>query len=479
MVNSNVEISLASINEFIRILLPEIQDKNIFADFEFTKENIILKINIDETTKKFSYENLMEKISDQHVIILKTSLLSFYEKNLPWGGLIGVRPTKVVKRLFGLGFSPEKTLELLQRIYLVSDEKSKLVVSVFQKELEFMNDKSFNIYIGIPFCPTKCKYCSFASYEIKSPVGKKFYKSFVETLLEEIKLTGEFIAEKNLRANKNSEKKIIIESIYIGGGTPSILEEKDLERILLAVRENIPQENLREFTFEAGREDTITDKKLETMKNFGVNRISLNPQTFNKKTLERMNRNFDQENFDRCYKKIRELKFIINMDLILGLPDETEKEILQTLETIKNYEIENLTIHNLALKKASTLFKDLDKKINNLDREKVEQKISEIILEKEMSPYYLYRQKNSADWGENIGYSKKGCESIFNIEMIEENQSTIGLGGGAITKKIIKGNSGEEREEIIRLVNPKDPATYIAEMKKRFEEKRKLFGEGK
>ncbi|MGL4688060.1 MAG: radical SAM protein, partial [Fusobacteriaceae bacterium] len=237
----------------------------------------------------------------------------------------------------------------------------------------------------------------------------------------------------------------------------------------------IDKSNLKEFTFEAGREDTITDRKLEIAKEYGVDRVSLNPQTFNLEILKKLNRSFNKENFDRCYNKMKELGFIINMDLILGLPDESEKEILCTLETIKDYDIENLTIHSLALKKASVLFKDLNRKVSDLNREKVEAKVKEVLKEKKMEAYYLYRQKNSADWGENIGYSKLGFESIFNVEMIEENQSTIGLGGGAITKKIIKVES--ERDNIIRVINPKEPATYIREMRERFLEKVKLFSE--
>jgi oxygen-independent coproporphyrinogen-3 oxidase len=320
--------------------------------------------------------------------------------------------------------------------------------------------------VGIPFCPTKCKYCSFASYEIGSAVGDRFYNGFVTTLLEEIELTGELIRDNEMR----------VESIYIGGGTPSTLSEEDLERVLVSLRENIPFENVREFTFEAGREDSITDKKLEIAKSFGVDRVSLNPQTFNEVTLKNLNRAFNRENFDRCYKKIKELGFIINMDLILGLPGEGEKDISATIDEIRKYDIENLTIHSLALKKASHLYKEEDLEITDLDRERVEGKIKELLIEKDMHPYYLYRQKNSANWGENVGYSKLGFESIFNIEMIEENQSTIGLGGGAITKKITREDSN--RDNVERVINPKDPATYIREMRERFNEKVKLFSKG-
>ncbi len=463
MISSNIEIAENSIKEFIRVLIPEIKDMDIEANFKNKCNDIVLELKVGDKSSIFYYENLEEKIEDQKIIFLKTSLLSLFEKKYPWGGLIGVRPTKVLKRLLISGYSYEKISEILKGLYLVSQEKIELLIAVYKKEIGILNDRAQSIYIGIPFCPTRCSYCSFASFEIGSPVGERFYKKFVITLLEEIELTGQLIRDNNCK----------IESIYIGGGTPSTLTEEDLEKILKAIDIHIDKTNLKEFTFEAGREDSITDRKLEIAKEYGVDRVSLNPQTFNLEILKKLNRNFNRENFDRCYNKMKELGFIINMDLILGLPNESEKEILYTLETIKEYDIENLTIHSLALKKASVLFKDLNRNVSELNRIKVEDKVKEVLKEKGMEPYYLYRQKNSADWGENIGYSKPGFESIFNIEMIEENQSTIGLGGGAITKKITKVDN--ERDDIIRVINPKEPATYIREMNERFLEKIKLF----
>lgn len=462
-INSNYEISENSINEFIRVLIPEATGKDINIEFADIQDKIEIKIEIENVKKEFSYINYSDRIDDQRVILLKTALLKYYEKNYPWGGLIGVRPTKVVKRLLTLNFSESEVKQILKELYLVSNEKIELLVKIFKKELEIMNSEAYSVYIGIPFCPTKCRYCSFASFEINSPVWERYYKGFVETLLEEIVLTGELIKEHNMR----------VESIYIGGGTPSTLTEEDLEKVLIAINNNIDKSNLREFTFEAGREDSITDKKLFLAKEHGVDRISLNPQTFNVETLKKINRNFNKENFDRCYREIKKLGFIINMDLILGLPDENENDIIETLETLKQYDIENLTIHSLALKKSSPLYKDKDVKVSDLSREKVELKVKELMELKALSPYYIYRQKNSADWGENVGYSKAGFESVFNVEMIEENQSTLGLGGGAITKKITRIDG--ERDEIVRIVNPKEPATYINEMRKRFEDKVELF----
>ncbi|MGL5058052.1 MAG: coproporphyrinogen dehydrogenase HemZ, partial [Fusobacteriaceae bacterium] len=407
-IKSNIEISEGSVKEFVRVLIPEAVDKNIMIHYETTAEKIVVKLEIDGKIAEYIYSNYEDKIGDQKIVLAKTSILKIYDKNYSWGGLIGVRPTKVVKRLLLLGYTEEKVIHILEEIYLVSQEKAELLLKIFLKEKTLMNREAYNIYIGIPFCPSKCRYCSFASFELGSPVGERYYAPFVETLLEEIKLTGELI-----RVNAHK-----IESIYIGGGTPSTLTEKDLERVLKAIDLYIDKSKLKEFTFEAGREDSITEKKLELAKKYGVDRVSLNPQTFKLETLENLNRKFNRENFDRCYKKIKELGFILNMDLILGLPGETEADILKTLQEVKKYDMENLTIHSLALKKASTLFKDEDGKITDLERGHIELGIKNLIAEKKLEPYYMYRQKNSAHWGENIGYSKEGFESIFNIEMI-------------------------------------------------------------
>lgn len=460
---SNYPLMENSINEFVRVLLPELMEKELHVEFSYCDDRLIVKLDIDGEERVYSFENLEERLDDQKIIALKTSLMKFMDRFLPWGGLIGVRPTKVVKRLHQLGYSYEKIKSILEELYLVTDEKAELLIKIYRKEIELMNSKATSLYIGIPFCPTKCRYCSFASFEIESPVGVRYYKGFVETLLKEVELTGKLIKDADMR----------IESIYIGGGTPSTLTEEDLEALLIAVDTHIDKTHLREFTFEAGREDSITEKKLLIAKKYGVDRVSLNPQTFNAETLEKINRKLDMENFERCFHIMKNLGFIVNMDIILGLPGEGEAEILKTLETIEGYDIENLTVHSLALKKASVLFKDMDREVTELSRNIVEERIAALLKRNQLEPYYIYRQKNSADWGENVGYAKLGFESIFNMEMIEENQNTIGIGGGAITKKITR--SENERDEIVRFVNPKEPATYIREMEERFYEKVKLF----
>lgn len=461
IINSNFQMNHRSIEEFARVMVPEALDKNLNIIVENKAENIVIKLQIDEKLESFSYPNQNGKFEDQEITMVKILLLKFYNKNYSWGGLMGVRPTKVVRRFLSLGYSYNDIYKIMQEFLLVSKEKVDLLIKVVKKELEFLDRKHINLYIGIPFCPTKCKYCSFASYEIGGGVGK-YYKDFVKTLLEEIKITGEFLKNENFK----------VSSIYIGGGTPSILTEKDLENILNSVVEYIDMSDVREFTFEAGREDTLTDKKLEIAKKYGVDRISLNPQTFKEETLRKVNRKFDRENFKKYFIKAKKLGFIVNMDIIVGLPDETTEDVLATLNELEKFDIENLTIHTLAFKRASNLFKENQERVE-LNGKLITAAIKKLVKKKNIHPYYLYRQKNIMEWGENIGYSKLGCESVFNIEMIEENQSTMGLGGGAITKIVIPEN--EYRDYIERYVNPKDPALYIKEMRERMEAKKNLF----
>jgi len=461
-IKADFEMTPGSIIEFVRVLIPEAKGKEMEIVSLSNGEVMSLKVISDGREAVFNYPNHTDRIDDQKIIMIKMALLEMYGKDYPWGGLIGVRPTKLVRRMLTLQYSYDEIKTVLQGLYKVSQVKADLLVEVVKKEMKFLNRDHINMYIGIPFCPTKCRYCSFASYEIEGPVGRNFYRGVVETLLEEIKLTGEFLAD-------NPQK---IESLYFGGGTPSVLTEEDMVRVLEAVRKHIDLTHIKEFTFEAGRVDTLNRKKLEIMKEYGVDRISLNPQTFNEDILKELNRSFDREKFDEMYAISRELGFIINMDLILGLPGEGAREIYHTLDEIEKYDMENLTIHVLALKRASKLYQEGYEK-EELNKEEFERKLNNLLSKKGLEPYYMYRQKNSIEWGENLGYAVPGTESIFNIEMIEENQSTIGLGGGAITKRIEA--LSDVIDNIDKVVNPKDPALYIREMKERLSKKFDLF----
>ena len=451
-----------TIYEFKKVLLPEEEiDILEVKTLEETKDYISLELSCGNIKKIFTLKNYTDRMVDQKTVMVKAGLLLLFDKVYPWGALVGVRPTKLIRRYLIMGYTYDEIDEILEKLYFVFPEKRKLLIEVVKKENEYLNPKGVNMYVGIPYCPTRCKYCSFASYEINSKLGN-YYDDFVKTLIEEIKLTGEMLKDKEVK----------IESLYFGGGTPSILKEKDLKNILEELYKNIDLSHLKEFTFEAGREDTLTKEKLEILKEMKVDRVSLNPQTFNEKVLRELNRNFDKKHFDEMFREIKRLGFVVNMDFIIGLPGESVEDILNTFETVKGYDIDNLTIHFLAIKNGSTLIKN-KYRITEIENQRIEDKIREVVEEKNLKPYYLYRQKNSMNWGENLGYSIEGKESIFNIEMIEENQSTIGLGGGAISKKVEMID--ETRFSIVRYINPKDPYMYICELKDRMKQKEELF----
>ena len=451
-----------TIYEFKKVLLPEEEiDILEVKTLEETKDYISLELSCGNIKKIFTLKNYTDRMVDQKTVMVKAGLLLLFDKVYPWGALVGVRPTKLIRRYLIMGYTYDEIDEILEKLYFVFPEKRKLLIEVVKKENEYLNPKGVNMYVGIPYCPTRCKYCSFASYEINSKLGN-YYDDFVKTLIEEIRLTGEMLKDKDVK----------IESLYFGGGTPSILKEKDLKNILEELYKNIDLSHLKEFTFEAGREDTLTKEKLEILKEMKVDRVSLNPQTFNEKVLRELNRNFDKKHFDEMFREIKKLGFVVNMDFIIGLPGESVEDILNTFETVKGYDIDNLTIHFLAIKNGSTLIKN-KYRITEIENQRIEDKIREVVEEKNLKPYYLYRQKNSMNWGENLGYSIEGKESIFNIEMIEENQSTIALGGGAISKKVEMID--ETRFSIVRYINPKDPYMYICELKDRMKQKEELF----
>ena len=501
MIKANIEINQNKLEEFVRVLLPENydiisenseNDVQINVNFEKDKnvENFlencgklkslennkgknveIIIVNtalIDKKNGKilkkviFSHKKINDEYFDQAQVMAKASLMELFDKKdkYKWGILIGVRPTKIVGRFLKMGLDYNEIDEILEKIYFVSDEKRKLLLDIVKCQESYLDKETIGIYIGIAFCPTKCSYCSFPAYLLRGKYAER-YDEYIGSIYHEIREIGQLTQELDLKIN----------TIYIGGGTPSILTAKEIDKLLKTVKENYNLDYLKEFTFEAGRIDTMDEEKLSIIKSYGVNKISINPQSFNEKTLKLVNRYHNREQFDNVYKIAKTLGLEINMDLILGLPRENTDDILHTMDEISKYNMENLTIHNLALKNASRLNKENYTHKDVLDYGKIYKKIENITKNKELFPYYMYRQKNSFQWGENLGYSLKGCESIYNIEMIEENKTIIGIGAGAITK-LIWFDKEKKRDNIKRLVNPKDPLVWINELQERLERKK-------
>lgn len=377
-------------------------------------------------------------------------LSEYAGKTLPWGTLTGIRPTKIAVELLEKGFTKEMTRNHFLTDYLTTKQKAQISTSVAQKELDILSklnyQNEYSLYIGIPFCPTTCLYCSFTSF----PIHK--YEAVVEDYLDAL------FKEIDFAAKHYKNRKLL--TIYIGGGTPTSLSAKQLDRLLTKLRSVYDFDSLHEITVEAGRPDSITKEKLQVIKDNGVTRISINPQTMSDSTLKLIGRAHCAKETIDAYLLAREVGFDnINMDIIVGLPGEGMEEIAYTLKQIKELKPDSLTVHSLAIKRAANLniqmehYKSLVKGSTNEMLELVDQSARELML----VPYYLYRQKNIPGNLENIGYASPGKECLYNILIMEEKQTIIALGAGASSKYVFP-----EENRIERVENVKDVSHYIS-----------------
>lgn len=382
---------------------------------------------------------------------------------LPWGTLTGIRPTKIALSRLEAGWSQEDIKSYMEENYLTSREKVDLSVEIAARELKLLEAvdyrDGYSLYIGIPFCPTTCLYCSFTSF----PIGKWLGKTgeYLKALFTEMEYTAERMKGKTL------------DTVYFGGGTPTSLPAEDIDAILYKLEELFDMAKVKEFTVEAGRPDSITEEKLLVLRKHGVTRISINPQTMNQKTLEIIGRRHTVEDIKTCVAMARRLGFDnINMDLIIGLPEEELEDVRNTMEEIKKLSPESLTVHSLAIKRAARLniFKEKygDLKITNT-QEMIDM-TARYAREMGMEPYYLYRQKNMAGNFENVGYSLPGKACIYNILIMEEMQTIIACGAGTSTKVVFPEENRKERVE-----NVKDVEQYIARIDEMLERKEKML----
>lgn len=383
-------------------------------------------------------------------------------QELPWGTLTGIRPTKQALERLVQKESRESIANYFKTEYLCSDEKTELCIRVAEKEQKLLygiEDKdSYSVYIGIPFCPSICLYCSFSSYSLKQ--YESYVEPYLEALFKEIEYAGTCFPEKELV------------SIYIGGGTPTTLSAEQLRRLLKKVKETFDFSHLREWTVEAGRPDSITKDKLIVLKEEGVTRISINPQSMQQKTLDLIGRKHTTEQIKEAFALARECGHDnINMDLIIGLTGETAQDVRETLAQIDALSPDSLTVHTLAVKRAARLNAEMDRYRELRSKEAVEmmQACQDYTKSRGYEPYYLYRQKNMAENLENIGYAKPGKEGLYNILIMEEHHTILALGSGGSTKFNFAGTNRLERVENVKSV--KDYIERIDEMigrKKKF-----------
>ena len=384
-------------------------------------------------------------------------------RSLPWGMLTGIRPTKIIMKWMEEEKDSAKLEQRFRETYLADPQKANLCRRVAQREKVLLEsrpfEKEYSLYIGIPFCPTTCLYCSFTSYPISKWKGRTGL--YLEALFKELEYTAEKMKGRPL------------DTIYFGGGTPTSLPAEDIDAILCKLEQLFDTKNVLEFTVEAGRPDSITEEKLKVLASHGISRISINPQTMNQKTLDLIGRRHTVENVKEKFHMARALGFDnINMDLIMGLPGEDLDDVKHTLEEIEALKPDSLTVHSLAIKRAARLnmFKEeyADLKISNTPEMIA---LSEACARRMgMEPYYLYRQKNMAGNFENVGYSLPGKACLYNILIMEELATIVACGAGTTTKVVFPSENRRERCE-----NVKEVEQYISRIDEMIGRKEKIL----
>lgn len=387
--------------------------------------------------------DLSREIKKDIIKYLYKSLSDLLGKKLPWGILTGIRPVKIPHKLLLEGLSDEQVKSILQNNYYLSEEKSNIIIKLAKKEIQTVYPLGKNmaiLYISIPFCPSRCNYCSFVSSTVKDEF---ILQSYLESLGKEIDSILTYLLHN----------KIKISTLYIGGGTPSILNEKLLYKFFIKLSNYLALDKLDEITFEGGRPDTISEEKLKVLKDFHVNRISINPQTLNDTTLKNIGRRHTAKDYYKAMDIARKLGFDnINNDIIVGLDNEDIEDIKNTMENVVKLAPENITIHNLSLKKSSILKNQIESFV--FKEEDIIVKMNDIaksiLLKNNYMPYYLYRQKYTQGNLENIGFCKKGKEGIYNIKIMSEKISVIGLGAGSSGKVFFPDKNKLERIETVK-----------------------------
>ena len=379
----------------------------------------------------------------------------------PWGALAGVRPSKISTAGLLEGLTEKQCRKLLAETYFVSPARQDLCVDASRHTLaamEKLREKDLSLYIGIPFCPTRCAYCSFVSQSIEKCAN--LVDPYLDALIREIELTGELLKSSDYR----------IRTLYIGGGTPTSLNLEQTERLLGTIRRNFDLTDCLEFIVEGGRPDTLSPEKLFAISQAGVNRMSINPQTMSDEVLEIIGRSHTAEETRQAYRMAQKARFTdINMDLIAGLPGDTAASFRKTLTEVIAMNPSNITVHTLALKKGADLF---FQRSHLPDGQEVAQMLDDairLLRQAEYEPYYLYRQKYSSGSFENVGWCKKGHECLYNIYMMEELHSILALGGGGMNKVNFR------KDDLERFHNPKFPQEYIRQIDDVLEKKRKIF----
>lgn len=434
-------------------ILSEVKEDTIYAICTLSEDGKSAKAELFAEGKSITKQKECDSGAKAQELALAVCLYEcFYEMTgykASWGILTGVRPVKLYHKLCE-EMGEEKTKEYFKNTLLVDDSKIKLSSDTVFSEYEIINrskNNSFSLYISIPFCPSRCAYCSFVSHSVDK--AKNLIEPYVELLLKEIAETGKIASELGL----------FLQTVYIGGGTPVALSAEQIARVMKAISDNFDLSSIEEYTVEAGRPDAITEDKLRAISSGGATRISINPQTMNDSVLSEIGRNHTAKQTEEAFGLARSLGFDnINMDLIAGLPTDTVESFKETVEKIISMDPESVTVHSLSMKRASTLSTDgrlPDNKVGE-DAARMVDYARQRLCEVGILPYYLYRQSKTVGNLENVGYSKKGFEGLYNVYIMDETHTILACGASAVTKL-----REPDSTRIERIYNYKYPYEYI------------------
>ena len=444
---------------------PEGWEKKLVVDYQPDKITLVFQDSdgqiLAKREQQVEYEADRKATKNVLKSMLYELLRDYTGQDLPWGNLTGIRPTKIPMALLEQGWKNTEIADYMRKTYYTSNEKTALSIMIANRERHILKDinyeDGYSLYVGIPFCPSICLYCSFSSSPLS--VWKNKVDMYLDALCKEIEACARIYRNRKL------------DTIYMGGGTPTTLEPYQMDRLLTKIEECFDRSYLKEFTVEAGRPDSITREKLEVLRKHGISRISINPQTMNQSTLDIIGRRHTVEQTVEAFHLARELGFDnINMDLIVGLPGEEYEQVEHTMKEVTALDPDSITVHSLAVKRAARLnmFKDQYKEMTFTNNQQIMEMTARYAYQAGHSPYYLYRQKNMAGNFENVGYAKPDSAGIYNILIMEEKQSILALGAGATSKKV----SGELIE---RTENVKDIKNYVERIDEMIERKRLLM----
>lgn len=416
---------------------------------------------VEETalTDQLTTDRLLQRILKQSFYKAAVQLL---DKAPDWGALTGIRPAKLASKALEEGLTEEEATQRFLNEYFVSPQRIRLAMEAAKAGLEIkesLKPEELSLYIGIPFCPTRCAYCSFVSADVQKAL--KLVEPFLEALDKEIDAVAEILPKAGA----------VIRSIYIGGGTPTTLSASQLDHLLSHVRSAFDLSRLSEFTVEAGRPDTITPEKMEVLSRHGVDRVSVNPQSMEDEVLRAMGRDHSAADIKTAYQMARDAKLpAVNMDLIAGLPKDTVEGFRYTMDTVLAMDPENITVHTLALKKGSRLMMERQGLPSGEETAQMLDYAWASLEKAGYRPYYLYRQKYMSGALENIGWCKPGFEGVYNVCIMEELHTILALGAGGSTK-LTDPSTGK----IVRMTNPKYPYEYIQRINQICQEKAELI----